>query len=145
MKSSIKQFYCDMEIITNNMKSLTLSWMLKDILKLDYISALITSTDQTFNQPWIFLLNLTFNGIARGLQSRAFATGTACVGHPLLTSGPVPFGICIFSITGDQYFWLQLVLVLLGHLFPTFETTFWLRITDEGSVPDMRIWSILLI
>ena len=41
--------------------------------------------------------------------------------------------------------WLQLVLALLGDLFSTFETTFWLRITDEGSVPEMRIWSILLI
>ena len=37
-------------------------------------------------------------------------------------------------------FLLQLVLTLLGHLFPTFETTFWLRITDEGSVPVMHIF-----
>ena len=44
-----------------------------------------------------------------------------------------------------QKFWLQLVLALLGHQFSTFETTVWLRITDEGSVPEMRIWSILLI
>ena len=42
-------------------------------------------------------------------------------------------------------FWLKLVLARLGHLFLTFENTFWLRITDEGSVPKMRIWSILLI
>ena len=27
-------------------------------------------------------------------------------------------------------------MVLLGNLFSTFETTFWLRITDEGSVPE---------
>ena len=32
-----------------------------------------------------------------------------------------------------------------GHHFSTFETTVFLRITDEGSVPEMRIWSILLI
>ena len=42
-------------------------------------------------------------------------------------------------------FWLQLVLARSGHLFSTFENTLWLRITDEGSVPEMRIWSILLI
>ena len=43
-------------------------------------------------------------------------------------------------------FWLQ-------HVFGTFWTTLsnildffvWLRITDEGSEPAMRIWSILLI
>ena len=41
-------------------------------------------------------------------------------------------------------FRLQLLSTLLGHHFPT--TYFvWLRITDEGSVPEMRIWSILLI
>ena len=34
----------------------------------------------------------------------------------------------------------------MGHHFPTFETIlFWLRITDGRSVPEMRIWSILLI
>ena len=27
----------------------------------------------------------------------------------------------------------------------SYEVSFWLRITDEGSVPEMRIWSILLI
>ena len=45
----------------------------------------------------------------------------------------IPFGFSLF-------------LALLRHHFPTFETNpFWLRITDEGSVPEMRIWSILLI
>ena len=38
---------------------------------------------------------------------------------------------------------------LFGHHFPTFETTFklfgYLGITDEGSVPEMRMWPILLI
>ena len=42
-------------------------------------------------------------------------------------------------------FLLSLVLVLLGHHFPPFETTFWLRITDAGSVPEMRTCSILII
>ena len=32
--------------------------------------------------------------------------------------------------------------LLFGHHFPTFETTLWLRITDEGSVRGMRIWPI---
>ena len=53
--------------------------------------------------------------------------------------------ICNFVGLLHTPFWFQFVLVLLGHLFPTFETTFWLRITDEGSVPQMRIWSILII
>ena len=39
-------------------------------------------------------------------------------------------------------FWLQLILGTFG----TFDTTlFWPRIADEGSVPEMHIWSILLI
>ena len=43
-------------------------------------------------------------------------------------------------------FWLQLVLALFGHYFSTFFIQHvWLRITEEGSVPEMRIWSILLI
>ena len=43
-------------------------------------------------------------------------------------------------------FWFQLVLALLGHTFPTFETPlFLLSFTDEGSVPEMRKWSVLLI
>ena len=43
-------------------------------------------------------------------------------------------------------FWLRLVFRLFGHQFQPFVNYFvWLRITDEGSVPEMRIWSILLI
>ena len=44
-------------------------------------------------------------------------------------------------------FWLQLVLVLFvfGNCFSTFYTTCLAKITDEGSVPEMRIWSISLI
>ena len=42
-------------------------------------------------------------------------------------------------------FWLQLVYTLLNHHFSTFlNSIIELRITDEGSVPEMRIWSILL-
>ena len=38
------------------------------------------------------------------------------------------------------------IYALLGHQFSTIFNYFvWLRITDEGSVPEMRIWSILLI
>ena len=40
---------------------------------------------------------------------------------------------------------IQLLLAGLGHFLSSFENTFWLRITDEGSVSEMRIWSILLI
>ena len=42
-------------------------------------------------------------------------------------------------------FWHRLVLALLRDLFSTFETTFWLRITCEGSVPEMRIPSMIHI
>ena len=44
-------------------------------------------------------------------------------------------------------FWLQLVFRhFLGINFQTFANYFvWLRITDKGTVPEMRIWSILLI
>ena len=47
----------------------------------------------------------------------------------------IPFGFSLF-------------LALLGHQFSiiNFVNYFiWLKITDEGSVPEMRIWSILLI
>ena len=44
----------------------------------------------------------------------------------------IPFGLGSFGT-----FW---------HYFSPFSTSlFWLRITDEGSIPEMRIWSILLI
>ena len=55
------------------------------------------------------------------------------------------FDIVIFVGLLHHPFSLQLVLARFGHLLSTFENTFWLRITDEGSVPEMRIWSILLI
>ena len=42
-------------------------------------------------------------------------------------------------------FWLQLVLALFRNYFQFFKLHLWLRITDEGSVPEMRIWSISLI
>ena len=32
--------------------------------------------------------------------------------------------------------------LVFGHYFSTFILHVWLRITDEGSVPEMRIWSI---
>ena len=36
-------------------------------------------------------------------------------------------------------------LALLEHHVQLVNYFVWLRITDEGSVPEMRIWSILLI
>ena len=41
--------------------------------------------------------------------------------------------------------WLQLVLALSGQHFNFWNHFVWRRITDEGSLPEMRIWSILLI
>ena len=53
---------------------------------------------------------------------------------------------CNFAGLLHYPFKLQPVLALFGHQFSTFENYFiWLRITDEGSVPEVRIWSILLI
>ena len=40
---------------------------------------------------------------------------------------------------------LSLFLALLIIAFQLFNYFVWLRITDEGSVPEMRIWSILLM
>ena len=38
----------------------------------------------------------------------------------------------------------ELVLADFGHLFSIFLNFFlWVRITDEGTVPEMRIWSKL--
>ena len=42
-------------------------------------------------------------------------------------------------------FWLYLVLALLTYIFNSLNLFLWLRITDKGSVPEMRIWSISLI
>ena len=42
-------------------------------------------------------------------------------------------------------FWLKLLSALFGIIFQLFNSFLWLRITDEGSIPEMRIWSILLI
>ena len=55
-----------------------------------------------------------------------------------------PIKIDCYNIVGSLHhpFWLQYVLV---YHFCTVETTFWLRITDEGSVLEMCIRSILLI
>ena len=44
----------------------------------------------------------------------------------------IPFGFSLF----------RLFLVITFQLF---KLTLWLRITDEGSVPEMRIWSMSLI
>ena len=42
-------------------------------------------------------------------------------------------------------FWFQLVLASFGTSLSIFKLRFWLKITDEASVPELRIWSILLI
>ena len=39
-------------------------------------------------------------------------------------------------------FWLYLVLAIFGITSHILNYFVWLRITDEGSVPEMRIWSI---
>ena len=51
---------------------------------------------------------------------------------------------CKFVGLSHHPFWLQLVLEYLAHHIQLFKLL-WLRITDEGSVPEMCIWSILLI
>ena len=48
---------------------------------------------------------------------------------------------CNFVDLLHHPFWLQLILAL----FQLFKLHIWPRITDEGSVPEMRIWSITLI
>ena len=42
-------------------------------------------------------------------------------------------------------FGFSFVLALSGNHFNFWNNFVWLRITDEGSLPEMRIWSILLI
>ena len=44
-----------------------------------------------------------------------------------------------------QPFWLQPVWHVWDISFQLLKILVWLRITDEGSVPEMRIWSIVLI
>ena len=41
-----------------------------------------------------------------------------------------------------DYYTIFFVFARLEHVFSPFVNTFWIRITDEGSVPKMRIWSI---
>ena len=55
-----------------------------------------------------------------------------------------------FQIT-NEWFWsgtyfdsgFCITLTLLGRRFQILSYFVWPRITDEGSVPEMRIWSIL--
>ena len=71
----------------------------------------------------------------------------------LRTPGPVPFGTCICSNVETIFTWVCHVFGLWISnipryfilLFNFWNYFVWLRITDEGSVPEMRIWSILLI
>ena len=42
-------------------------------------------------------------------------------------------------------FWLNLLSSHFGIIFQFFKYFLWLKITDEGSIPEMRIWSISLI
>ena len=42
-------------------------------------------------------------------------------------------------------FWLEFVFGTFWHHFQLFNYFVWLRITEEGSASEMRIWSILLI
>ena len=54
---------------------------------------------------------------------------------------------CNFEGFLHHPFWHRLVSAVLGHMFSTIFKNYFLlrRTTDEGSVPEMRIWSILLI
>ena len=52
------------------------------------------------------------------------------------------------SNTSASYLYLLLSIGRDGQLHTTFQRFIlhvWLRITDEGSIPEMRIWSISLI
>ena len=52
---------------------------------------------------------------------------------------------CNFMGLLHHPFWLYLNLALSGNHFQRLKPLVWLRVTDEGSLPEMRIWSILLI
>ena len=54
-------------------------------------------------------------------------------------------GNCNFVGLLHHPFWLKLVLELSSHDFQLLNYFVWPRITDEGSLLEMRIWSILLI
>ena len=108
-------------------------------------------TDQTLHQNHYLYTDLDLHRIMSGFH-RAFATGVASQQGTLTLP--------------DKWFrppfWDLLVLQLLRPdssnlpcLYSTFHLEYllvltrfcfvWLRITDEGSVPDMRIWSIFVI
>ena len=42
-------------------------------------------------------------------------------------------------------FWLQLRLAFSEHQFQLFNYFVWPRITDDGTIPELHIWSIFLI
>ena len=104
-----------------------------------------------------FVPNSTFYRILSGFH-RTFATGVAADRGRLLlqTTGPVPLGFAYVILAETNPFY-ELVItfpdyalrISLGNfsiLLLNFLYYFvWLRITEEGSVPEMRIWSTLLI
>ena len=111
-----------------------------------------------------FVPNSTFYRILSGFH-RTFATGVACRQGTLTPpdTWSRPFTTCICSTCWDNPFpnlslfyrttVFEYPSVLSRFSLGTFGTSlsnFWnyivcLRITDEGSIPEMRIWSILLI
>ena len=69
----------------------------------------------------------------------------AANGESLKVLGSTNLTFTVNGLTMRQTFCVTDGLAPLGITFHLLNYFVWLRITDEGSVPEMRIWSILLI
>ena len=80
------------------------------------------------------------------IRTLLFITKTVCVLHFFSACWLLVLSQnCNFEGLLHHPFWLQLNKALLGCRFQFLSYFVWPRITDEGSVPEMRIWSISLI
>ena len=104
----------------------------KNLLNSNLVSKLVSTATE-----WIVLSFDTpyYTELPRYSPKRRLKTGSICA-----IGVAVPLWICYTIFFGFSLFWH-----FSNITFQHFYYFVWLRITDEGSVPEMRIWSILFI
>ena len=104
-------------------------------------------TTNSWPFTWFDLLNVTLlNIVSVGHQQRVWHADSGRLFFR--APGPVSLGLAYILLVGTNPS-SELVVIFTDYALRislgTFSFFLWLRITDEGSIPEMRIWSILLI